>query len=326
MRCLWLVTAILFGVCLDDARGQSFELRESLEGKAERLRSELKTLERRREVVVQRVSDLMRRRISHDLLVPLVEDELLAGMPSGDPVQREALEKKLVEETEAARALRDALQSMRLDLDRSGLAVASPSPSGDAAQLPASPSGSVPLEVDTAAKKPVAMSAPSEDLSRFFRLPLRDEKSELALHGALPFAFDEVANSLPADASVVVIAPSDKILQRVRALVAAGLSRRALEVLRAHASDEATRPLALRFLEARILESTGRVSDAETILAAIIDVDQVTAPVGAVGADASAAAKADGPWAKAARTARSVLQFERRVTIDRLPTTTGIRW
>jgi len=322
-------TFLCIAVCQRPASSQSFELRESIEGKLQRLRGELKQLQHKHEVVSQRWLDLVRRRISHDLLVPISEDDLLAGIPAGDPLQRESLEKQLVEATETTRALREALQAMRHDLGRAVASYGTTTPSGDATQYAPSPAGATSNDTDTtnrATTDHAVESTVPEDVSRFFKVPrhTKSEQDEL-LHGPLPFAFDEVASSLPSDANVIVIAPSDRVLRRVQSLLDAGLTRRALEVIRAAAPDEASRPLALRFLEAKVLEARGANSDAEVIYDALIERDQE--PIEKQDDTTSSdTATRDGPWARASRTARDASRFEKRVTVDSLPKTDGIKW
>ncbi|MCA8969054.1 MAG: hypothetical protein KDC95_04700 [Planctomycetes bacterium] len=325
-----IAALVCIAACSRTASSQSFELRESIEGKLQRLRGELKQLQHKHEVVSQRWLDLIRRRVSHDLLVPFNEDDLLAGIPAGDPLQRESLEAQLVEATETTRALREALQAMRLDLGRAVATYESTTTTPiDATQYAPSPAGATSIDTDTTSRPAMDSTAESivpEDISRFFRVP-RVAKSEQAemFHGPLPFAFDEVASSLPSDANVIVIAPSNRVLRRVQSLLDAGLTRRALEVIHAAAPDEATRPLSLRFLEAKVLEARGASDEAAVIYDALIERDQEQVDSSDDATSGDSATK-DGPWARASRTARDSLRFEKRVTVDSLPKTDGIKW
>lgn len=336
-RSAWacLLAVIALGPTRTKAQGlDGNSSRESPQARSARLDVELQGFERRHEIVTQRLEDLMRRRIAHDLLVALTEDEIVQGMPPGDPLQREALEKTLASAVDKSRKLRETLQSLRRELTRieadnamKGVAVRSP------ASIPASPGPGIsvpdrgPTGGSTSRANETDLEPRSipEDVRRFDLVPVAaPDPADQRLVGPLPFAFDEVARSIPAAATVVRTAPTQNVLRRTWALLTAGLARRALEVVRSTHPEEEDRPVELIFLEARALESLGLTDQAESIYAKIIERDQ-SAPAATGSDESSSAAAIAGPWARASRTALDSIRFAKRFPVESLPTT-RISW
>lgn len=296
------------------------------------LERSLGDLVRRRDVVEQQIRELVRRRIAHDLRLPISTDELVMGMPAGDPMQRAAIEKQLQEELEAVRDAGARLDALRARLAKRGgsatadrMASAS-SRAATSTSLPAAPGGPGGPARKSAVTKtpgPARTAAISRDESRFFLVPwAKTESADEDFSPDLPFAFDEVARSLPTESRFSRTLPSRDLHRRAWALSRAGLHRRALAVIREAYPAAEKRPFSLRFLEGQALEGINDSDAAATIYAAIASADLVEVAKG----DGEASEKKPGPWARASELAMRVLEFMKAQKERKLPAIEGIKW
>lgn len=307
-----------------------------------KLEKQLSDLQRRRDVAEQTIRDLLRRRVAHDLRVPMSLDEVVRGLPKGDPMRKAILEKELAAELDAVRDAGARLDAIRVRALEAGerlddIAAVGDKRVPDSTPIapPAAPGGpGVDLSKATPERAKEGIAA---EETRFFQVPwagagtARDH-----LAPDLPFAFDEVARSVPNRISIRRTVPTRDLGRRAWALVHAGMYRRAIAVIAESYPETSERPFDLRFLEARAFEELGEHAEARAIYSDIASKDRVV-KAGAGGAQAapadgeeaageSAEEVEPGPWARASEVALAVLEFSIRHEKTALPSVEDIRW